>query len=432
MNANTPTLQVFSVELPASAPQVRITAGVGSAAQKTWNLRRPVTLIGSRRPAHIVLHDGEISPAHCIIVNTGREILLKDLHTSGGTLCNGTGTDLTVLKDGDVVAVGASKIQVAIHVPEDDSDDSACGLQYADPTAFPTPVKVGLVHTDQQWEFTEAVVLVGKHEAAPIHLDHPAVARRHAVFFQLLDGLAVFEVGGQTGLLVNGSRCSIAPLQDGDSVTIGPFGLRIGSSDRAQLDLRDAAAGSTSDAAQDSTGEGRPDQAEGGAGSGAERRLDEATGTSDVGPPVAADPRFNVPEPDPSISWPEADSCAAALSDEPAGVIPKDADLASLEEALEARDAALRGQLHDVMRYSEQIAERERELAVNAALIQEGKDILLQDRAACKEREAELTRRTEDLSRREHVLAQRWTRLKSAKCSHCGRPVAAGHTNSPL
>ncbi len=46
-----------TVELPSTAPLVRITAGFGSAGQKTWNLRRPVTLLGARRPAHIVLHD---------------------------------------------------------------------------------------------------------------------------------------------------------------------------------------------------------------------------------------------------------------------------------------------------------------------------------------------------------------------------------------
>ena len=38
-------------------------------------------------------------------------------------------------------------------------------------------------------------------------------------------------------------------------------------------------------------------------------------------------------------------------------------------------------------------------------------------------RETETAKRAEDLKRREHVLAQRWTRLMAATCSHCGNPV---------
>ncbi|MBI4718161.1 MAG: hypothetical protein HY763_10180 [Planctomycetes bacterium] len=70
MSDTTLPIDRHELELPATAPFVRITAGVGSASQKTWNIRRPVTLIGSTRPAHIVLHDRDVSNAHCVIVNT--------------------------------------------------------------------------------------------------------------------------------------------------------------------------------------------------------------------------------------------------------------------------------------------------------------------------------------------------------------------------
>ncbi len=95
MSEQVPSVLVPTWELPSEAPRVRITAGVGSAAQKTWNIRRPVTLIGSKRPAHIVLHDRDISPAHCVIINTGVDVLLKDLYTHSGTLCDDSRVDLT-------------------------------------------------------------------------------------------------------------------------------------------------------------------------------------------------------------------------------------------------------------------------------------------------------------------------------------------------
>ena len=143
--------------LPDDAPRVRVTAGPGSAVQKTWNLRRPCTLIGSRRPAHILLHGRDMSAAHCVIVNTGREVLLKDLHTSAGTLCNTVRIGLTVLSDGDVITLGDTKIQVAIKSPQLDSDDSGCGNTYTDPTTFRDPVSLTFVHTDRTWLIHDAV-----------------------------------------------------------------------------------------------------------------------------------------------------------------------------------------------------------------------------------------------------------------------------------
>src|SRR3990172_11824147 len=130
MSEQVTTIRDVTVELPAGAPQIRVTAGAGSAGQKTWTLRRPVTVIGSRRPAHIVLHDEDISNAHCVIVNTGSEVLLKDLHTSSGTQLNKTRVNLAVLADGDVITLGDTTIQVAIQFPESNLDDSGFGMKF--------------------------------------------------------------------------------------------------------------------------------------------------------------------------------------------------------------------------------------------------------------------------------------------------------------
>ncbi|MEK7757552.1 MAG: FHA domain-containing protein, partial [Planctomycetota bacterium] len=147
MNDQATQIRELTVELPTDAPLIRITTGMGSAGQKTWNLRRPVTVIGSRRPAHIVLHDEDMSNAHCVIVNTGTEVLLKDLHTSSGTQLNKTRVNLAVLADGDVITLGDTTIQVAIQVPDGGSDDSGFGMKFADPTKFPGPVSLHLIHT---------------------------------------------------------------------------------------------------------------------------------------------------------------------------------------------------------------------------------------------------------------------------------------------
>jgi hypothetical protein len=100
--------------------------------------------------------------------------------------------------------------------------------------------------------------------------------------------------------------------------------------------------------------------------------------------------------------------------------------LTGRETEFEARDAALRGQLHDVSCFHEQVLARERGLAAQAALIQADRDTLAAAQKACADCEAGLAKRDEELHRREHVLAQRWSRLQTIICPHCAKPVNLG------
>lgn len=422
MSESPPLLQVFNVDLPEYAPRVRITAGLGSVAQKTWNLRRPVTLIGSRRPSHIVLHDRDISPAHCVIVNTGTELLLKDLYTTSGTLCNTSRIDLTILKDGDVITVGANKIQVAVQMPENTADDAERDEEPGDPTIFRTPVTVELLHTDQKWIVKDAIALVGRHERADIVLEQEHVSRRHAIIFQFRNGPAAFDLGGENGILVNGRRCSIAPLSDGDRITVGPFGLQIVAPNGKAQHAEVPAARAPCDQATEDTEEAV--------------HLDRAAPATE--PPARSEPNLTH---DPSNeaaavesdldalrtniaqSWGHLNTWQSQLLDNADTLSRQETDQATHGAELDAKDAALRGQLHDVTRYREQLGERERILSARTVQLQADQEKLAEQQAECATREAENGRRHEELSRREHVFAQRWSRLHSATCVHCGQPV---------
>jgi pSer/pThr/pTyr-binding forkhead associated (FHA) protein len=432
MNENAPQLQEPTVALPANAPLVRITAGIGSAGQKTWNLRRPVTLIGSSRPAHIVLHDKDIAKAHCVIVNTGTEVLIKDLRTSAGTLCNRNPIDLSVLADGDVVTIGSNNIQVAINLPEGAPDDSSAGLEFVDPVKFPEPLDVRLIHTEQQWKIEDAVVLIGRHELAAIRLDHEDVSTRHAVLFRYGERPAVFDLGCRTGIWVNGKRSSIATLSDGDCVTVGPFGLSIGSPDLAALRgttpvppamdpilhavLPGARVGSAVEKtfpSAESNGQAAPSEVE--------PSLDDWVQASDRTNPAGQEGDELVSEI--GDTWQnlnkwgtDATHASAAPQNEAAEA------LAARTAELDARDAALRGQLHDVSRMHEQLVEEEKKIAKLRAEMERAQLDLEQRQARLTEAEADLEKRLADVQSRENALAQRWSRIRSATCSHCGKP----------
>lgn len=421
MNETTSSLQVFNLDVPETAPRVRITTGLGTATQKSWNLRRPVTLIGSRRPAHIVLHDRKISSAHCVIVNTGSDVLLKDLHTSGGTYCGGTSVDLVALKDGDVITLGALNIQVAIQVPQDVSADSARGLQFTDPTTFPEPVTVRLLHTHERWRLCKAVALIGRHVAAKIYLDNERVSRRHAIFFRFNGAAAVFDIGGEEGIRVNGSHCSLAPLHDGDRIRVGSFRLVIGSSDETVSEPQDPVQDSVESLANqllESAEKHEPPMP-----AAHVTANPEAGGQAGNPSGGALDTGFGALTKSITDSWDQLNSWQSQLLDEATQLSKQQTDLATREAELDARDAALRGHLHDVERMEEQLTQRERELNAQISRLHTEQDKLEEAQTTCTAREADIARRATELSRREHVFAQRWSRIQGAPCPHCGKTI---------
>ena len=422
-----------TVELPDTAPRVRITAGFGSAGQKTWNLRRPVTLLGARRPAHIVLHDTDISIAHCVVVNTGTEILLKDLHTSGGTFCNSSRVDLVVLKDGDVLTIGKTNIQVAIRTPDNPSDDSGCGVNYVDPTRFSKPVTLQLLYTDMRWTIEEAVVLIGLHGDATVRLDHPDVSKRHAVLFRFRNEPAIFDLGSRTGVSVNDQRCSLTPLASGDCLSLGPFGLTVGpTGDEGEPAVIPAPNTETTSSVSPPSANTEQGTTATSAQAPADRdeesdKESEAVSTH-VTPTDASceDPL----EDDIHSSWETLNSWQPAGGADATAADQRQSDLAKRAAELDARDAALRGQLHDVTRFHEQVLAREREIAALAAKTQADADALAETQKVFGDKEQELEDRRQELSRREGIVSQRWSRLTATKCSHCGKPVNIGKVDS--
>lgn len=408
-------LNRVEVELPASAPAVRITAGAGSAGQKTWNLRRPVTLIGSKRPAHIILHANDVSNAHCVIVNTGTEVLLKDLHSSAGTFCNDDRVALTALKDGDVVTVGSYTMQIAIRVPENGKDDSGCGMEFVEPTKFPKPVCVNLEHTDETWDICDAVVLIGRHEFAKIRIDNDEIAPRQAILFLFGNAPAIFDLAGKRTTTLNGGACGITVLHPGDRVGIGPCTLAFNALGASMTDLENDVAAEYSRNASEVACKDEP--------TAAVPTNRESEPKPDRRPLEHVEEELAKLQKSISESWDCVNRWQEKLKEDAIKLDDTQSSLESRETELEAKDAALRGRLHDLTVYHEQLSEREQDLAKQLAQIQSERDNAGAAQADLIGREGDIAKRNDELKRREHVLAQRWARLLASTCPHCGKQV---------
>ncbi len=434
MQEATPRVRGARFALLSSAPLVRITAGIGLPTQKTWNLRHPVTLIGARRPSSIVLHDREVSKAHCVIVNTGSDVLLKDLHTPAGTMRGKERIDLAVLEDGDVVTIGTTAIQIAIQIPQNRSGDSGCDLECVDPNRLPKPVSLKLEHTERCWRIEDAVTLLGRHDLAAVRVDHEAVSSRQAIVFRFGASVAIFDLVGRGGLRINGHVCGSAVLAHGDRVSLGPLALvleapewstkvqgnKAGQSSMQRLVLAESEREARARAGKAFSAKPPALPTPGRANQRIENRdPDSSQDLVKIARELAALQQHIGTSWDRLNSW-EAKEAATSVSSE------KKLNLATKEAALDAKDAMLRGQMHEISRYHEQLAARERELAAQLAKLQAQRDELASIERAHSKRTTEMDQRWEELKRREHVLAQRWARLSTVTCPNCGEPINTG------
>jgi hypothetical protein len=228
----------------------------------------------------------------------------------------------------------------------------------------------------------------------------------------------VFDLGSRTGVWVNGQRCSASALSEGDRVTVGPFGL-----------LVHAAEGLTSM----SMGPGEPEAkqpSEAAPAAPAARLFSPASAAdaptkSPCGDEAEADPLQS----DISATWERLNSWRSQLQSGTAALEEQQRTVSVRELEVDARDAAMRGQLHDVARFHEQVIARERELAAKAAQVQAELDVLEAGKKTAAQRDADLDRRDQELSRREHAVAQRWTRILATTCPHCQKPISFGNVD---
>jgi|CXWL01.1.fsa_nt_gi pSer/pThr/pTyr-binding forkhead associated (FHA) protein/uncharacterized coiled-coil protein SlyX len=424
------------VELPSSAPQIRVSAGVGSAGQKTWNLRRPVTLLGSKRPAHIVLHDRGVCAAHCAIINTGTDVLLFDLHTTGGTFRGKEQVELTALQDGDIIKLGESTVQVAIRLPACGPDDSGSGMEYSDPTSMINPATITLLHTDTRWTIEKAVALIGRNDHAAVRLDHNDVSARHALLFRFGREAAIYDLGSRAGIWVNGQRREVSVVADGDRVTVGPFGLQLEIQQRAGA-LGAAISEPPCDAAAVSNQVSGQTDAQVVTPGAAPKELKNEEAPPALNPlGIIADSArggaaSNEEQCDPlqtniAEAWERMNQWRAQLRHDAAAISERQISLSEREAQIEARDAAFRGQLHDITRFNEQLAEREKQMAQMAAQAQAQADALGAVQKEFLDKQIESQKKEEELHRREQALTQRWSRMQSTVCPHCQKPITLG------
>ncbi|MCG3132385.1 MAG: hypothetical protein FLDDKLPJ_03224 [Phycisphaerae bacterium] len=357
---------------PGGSPTLTLTVGAGAPSEKTWLVTRPITLIGSKRPAHILIHHPDVEAAHCVITTDGRSALLTDLRTASGTRCNGETCRTRILAEGDRVELGDARILVSFN----DAPAGPSGLprRAGGGGVAPLTDKPLVLHEEggeRAWTLELPVAVLGSRDDADVVLAGGMSQPLHVVIFRHAQGVAAFDLSPAGGMRVNGWPTRLTNLLPGDQLELGSTMLRVGPSP-AEHERRPSSVSSApqvglpaTEASKAWEWPAKPVATPSVCRSGFPARA-PSTRSAPM-PPVNLETVLGLSHRLEQIrerltrSWARLNDSQGARSCGGTG-IDRGVDLARRVAELDALDAALRGQLFDLTRAQEDLAECQNEL----------------------------------------------------------------------
>lgn len=190
-----PVARLVRLDQPSSKPPVSVS--------------RPITVIGSKEEADIYLHSRQVSGAHCILVNLGQTLLLRDLGSRTGVFVNDQRVQEAELLQGDTLMVGRFQYSVDYGRPTERAPRAAA------------PSNATLRSSTSIVPVNRTTFLIGRHRSADLHLENELVSKAHALLVHGPEYWLLCDLCSRTGTRVNGQVVEICALHNGDSIEIG-------------------------------------------------------------------------------------------------------------------------------------------------------------------------------------------------------------------
>lgn len=213
--------------VPDGAPLLTVTICAGPGEGQSIQLRRAVSLLGTRAGCKLVLRHPQIERRHCVIVNTGLQFVLRDLDTRGKTMQNQLKVEQEVLEDADRLQIGPWEFKIDITMPRLAGASDSPIIMDLEPD--PTVLAIEDPATGKITKLPRDISILGRSARCDIPIDDHEVSRVHAVIFPYLNKPALFDLVSGNGTWVNGKRAAFAMLQNGDNITLGSHALKFRS-----------------------------------------------------------------------------------------------------------------------------------------------------------------------------------------------------------
>ncbi len=129
--------------MQTQTPTIRITLFEGEKLVREEVFTQKTIRVGKAGQAHLRLNDPNVSRQHCVIeIGDSGEVRLTDLESTNGTLVNGVKVSQAVLRPGDEVQIGDTKLRLDF---EQAAEGAAADAFFAPPSAQDqSTAKVGL------------------------------------------------------------------------------------------------------------------------------------------------------------------------------------------------------------------------------------------------------------------------------------------------
>ncbi len=244
---------------------LKIVAGARQGLNVPLSPREPLVI--GRKEGDLLLDDPLVSGRHCQVLARNGEFVLQDLGSTNGTMVDGRLVREVVLKPGNEVAVGSTRLILftgATEVGADTAeevlsgpaaaasqveiawllDEELVGLGGSNERTRSTADVIGqdlrlppglnaLVEvvagqdTGKVFRFTRGNVNVGRR-TGEVPLSDGEVSRRHSVIEVFgREMIYLRDLGSTNGTYHNGRRVSVARLRSGDTIGIGKTVLKL-------------------------------------------------------------------------------------------------------------------------------------------------------------------------------------------------------------
>jgi len=203
-----------------------VTAGAETSDQKSWNLARPVTLIGRSKGAHIRLDEPTVEPLHAALLNTGDAIVLVDLASREGVFLDGQRIQQRPLRSGESFRVGMHLLRAEINAskgePEAESDWADRAVQ------LPWPMTFQVVRgSPGQWTVRHVGATIGTRPGCAITLAGKEVRPVHVLISRVGATPVLVNLAGGRSVRLNGTPVSTCQLSSGDVVEVHPYSFKV-------------------------------------------------------------------------------------------------------------------------------------------------------------------------------------------------------------
>jgi hypothetical protein len=183
----------------------KITVMMDGTVHSEVTLTKERTSIGRRPYNDVVIENLTVSGEHAVLINTGDQVTVEDLHSTNGTYIDGKAVKRQVLRDGDVMDMGKYKVlfendsntfdRTMLHKP------SVAAPAAVAPVAEPAaPELKGVIKVltgaaaGREMALTKVVTTVGKPGVSVAAITQ----RRHNYFVHYVDGHERLTLNGNT------------------------------------------------------------------------------------------------------------------------------------------------------------------------------------------------------------------------------------------